>query len=150
MIKRYQVVFYPDKKKAIVPEGETILSAALSCGVHINTACGGQGSCGKCKVIVKEGNVKPLPGSLPAEEGGFPTGVYLACLTSVHGDLEVQVPYESRLDMGDTPKDACSDLNSKNACCAERSFDRAPLSRKYYLKLALPDANDTVRGLGRI
>ena len=40
-----------------VNEGDTIIRAALEAGVHINASCGGEGVCGKCRVIIEDGVV---------------------------------------------------------------------------------------------
>ena len=58
--------------------------------------CGGEGSCGKCRVIVQKGEVE-------GESTEFLTrdeirrGYVLACQVRPRSDLEVEVPPESRL-----------------------------------------------------
>ena len=97
-MEKFKVTFYPDNKTVEVQRGKTILSAAISAGVYINSSCGGDGVCGRCKVILKEGHVLTHPtGRIGLEERK--RGVYLACLTTVQGDLEIEIPPESRLDL---------------------------------------------------
>ncbi|MDP2905997.1 MAG: 2Fe-2S iron-sulfur cluster-binding protein, partial [Candidatus Omnitrophota bacterium] len=79
-MEKFKVKFLPDNKTVEVPRDSTLLSAALSCGVYINSACGGDGVCGKCKVIVKSGKVLTQPGgaiTLEQRKQNF----YLACQT---------------------------------------------------------------------
>jgi uncharacterized 2Fe-2S/4Fe-4S cluster protein (DUF4445 family) len=63
-MKKFKVKFYPDNKVCEVEQGATVLSAAISAGIHINSACGGDGVCGRCKVIVLKGDVVSQPTGL--------------------------------------------------------------------------------------
>ena len=88
--------FYPDNKIVEVQKGTSILSAAISAGVHINSICGGDGVCGKCKIILKEGEVISQSTALLTKEEKE-LNYYLACITEVHSDLVVEVPESSRI-----------------------------------------------------
>lgn len=75
-----------------VPEGETILAAARSAGVVIESPCDGMGTCGKCRVSIE--NI----GEAAVERGagrcrlGAPESAacyVLACQTRVFGDITV-------------------------------------------------------------
>src|SRR3989338_7136667 len=95
---KFKVKFYPDNKEIEVEQGKSILAAAISAGLHINSSCGGDGVCGRCKIILKKGSVHSQPtGRISLEEKG--RGYYLACLTTVESDLEIEIPPESRLDL---------------------------------------------------
>ena len=88
---KFKVTFYPDNKTIEVEKGKTILSAAISAGVYINSSCGGDGVCGRCKVILKKGQVLTQPtGRISLDERR--QGIYLSCLTKIQSDLEVEVP----------------------------------------------------------
>src|SRR5690554_3560198 len=52
-----KVTFLPGNKVIEVPEGSTILQAAVSAGQQIESTCGGRGTCGKCKVKVDPGSI---------------------------------------------------------------------------------------------
>ncbi|MBL7207514.1 MAG: 2Fe-2S iron-sulfur cluster binding domain-containing protein, partial [Desulfobacterales bacterium] len=47
----HTVLFLPHNKSIIVRDGENLIRAAMEAGVHINASCGGEGVCGKCRVI---------------------------------------------------------------------------------------------------
>ncbi len=47
-----KVTFLPHNIVISVPPGTTLIQAALDAGVHINASCGGEGVCGKCRVVV--------------------------------------------------------------------------------------------------
>src|ERR1700679_1475829 len=49
------VVFTPSGKRGNFPVGTPLLQAARSLGVDIDSVCGGRGLCGRCQVLVAEG-----------------------------------------------------------------------------------------------
>src|SRR6266851_9854532 len=49
------VVFMPSGKRGHFPVGTPLLQAARSLGVDIDSVCGGRGLCGRCQVLVAEG-----------------------------------------------------------------------------------------------
>ena len=55
MAKMFKVTFQPDAVSIDVRAGTTILKAANKAGVFVNSLCGGDGVCGRCRVIVREG-----------------------------------------------------------------------------------------------
>ncbi len=89
------VVFQPDGLCVEVESGKTILQAAQEAGVAIDSACGGQGACGKCKVTVSLGRPGGQPGDLLSEEE-IAQGAVLACQALVEDDLVVEIPLESQ------------------------------------------------------
>ena len=42
-----------------IEEGVTLLEAAERAGIYLNSLCGGEGVCGKCRVRIASGNAKP-------------------------------------------------------------------------------------------
>jgi len=91
------IKFLPHNREIKVNEGESLIRAAMEAGVHINASCGGEGVCGKCRVIVETGEVA----------GGFSEqlspadrekGFRLACRSTITGDVVVRVPVESAID----------------------------------------------------
>ena len=49
------VVFTPSGRRGRFPVGTPVLQAARSLGVDIDSVCGGRGICGRCQVVVSEG-----------------------------------------------------------------------------------------------
>lgn len=91
-----KITFEPDNISVEVPEGESLLRAAMLAEVHINASCGGQGTCGKCRLILVEGKVDITRSSkLSAQE--IKSGYVLACSTKAYSDARVQVPPESAI-----------------------------------------------------
>lgn len=79
-----------------VPRGATILEAASHGGVDLRSYCGGNCSCGTCRVEVRAG-ARALARPHPLEEmvlgpEAAQRGDRLACQAQVLGDVDVHVP----------------------------------------------------------
>ena len=92
-----KVTFQPYDITVEVEEGENLLRAALSAGVHINASCGGEGVCGKCRVILEEGQVE-CPDTTLLTKDEVELGYRQACQCRVVSDIVVRIPPESLLD----------------------------------------------------
>jgi uncharacterized 2Fe-2S/4Fe-4S cluster protein (DUF4445 family) len=161
-MEKFKVKFLPDNKEIIVERGKTILSAAISSGAQINTSCGGDGVCGRCKVIVKKGFVQSQPtGRISLDEKR--AGYYLACLTTIESDLEVEVPAASRLDLNKISDEEAflSRLKGIFAQAEEITeagtenlpadlFIHSPLATKLFLDIPKPNLEDKISDLERI
>ena len=158
---RFKVTFLPDNKTVEIERGRTILAAAISAHIYINSSCGGDGVCGRCKVIVKQGKVITQPsGRLTHQERK--QGYYLACQTSIQSDLEVLIPPESRLqDLEElTPEEVdlrlrglfskAEEVQPSKSFLAEDIFTHSPLATKLYLELPQPDHTDRISDLERL
>lgn len=96
---KVRVVFQPSGRKADVDQGTTLLQAAHEAGVLIQSVCGGEGKCGKCKVIVN-GSTRNLSKITEAERLHLTpqeteAGYRLACQAKAAGNVTVTVPVES-------------------------------------------------------
>lgn len=65
---KHTITFLPDNITATVDKGENLLNAAAQAGVYIHAYCGGDGICGKCKVIVNKGEVRSDKANLKQED----------------------------------------------------------------------------------
>lgn len=95
-MKKIRVVFQPDGVVAQGQAGDLLLDLALSAGLPLRSECGGQGTCGSCRVVVQRGRVSFQDQPKVEEEITTPREV-LACQTRAAGDVEVQVPPEVRV-----------------------------------------------------
>jgi uncharacterized 2Fe-2S/4Fe-4S cluster protein (DUF4445 family) len=74
-----------------VETGTLIAHAANAAGLKLGLPCGGQGRCGRCTVVVREGEVHRPPNQrLSAED--LAEGYALACQATVQSDATVYVP----------------------------------------------------------
>ena len=159
-MEKFKVTFLPDNKTIEVEKEKTILSAAISAGVYITSSCGGDGVCGRCKVILKKGQVLSQPtGRISLEERK--RGMHLACLTTIQSDLEVEVPPESRLDLEKLTQEdlelrlkglysESEEVESAPSVLGEEIFVHSPLATKLYLELPPPDLEDKISDLERL
>jgi uncharacterized 2Fe-2S/4Fe-4S cluster protein (DUF4445 family) len=95
-----RVYLHPLNRTVEVPAGTTLLEAIRTAGVQLESICGGKGECGKCRVILEGGGWTESAGArrknlLPRE---VEAGYRLACEVVVHGDLDVTLPVESRIE----------------------------------------------------
>lgn len=93
----HKIVFKPHNREIEVADGESLIRAAMEAGVHINASCGGEGICGKCRVIIEEGDIEGGISEYLSEEDQE-KGYRLACRSLVKSDLVVRVPIESEMD----------------------------------------------------
>jgi uncharacterized 2Fe-2S/4Fe-4S cluster protein (DUF4445 family) len=91
------VRFQPHNREIQVAKGENLLKAAMEAGIYIQASCGGEGVCGKCRVLIEKGEVESPRGPKLSEED-FQKGIRQACQTRILSDLEVRIPVESELD----------------------------------------------------
>jgi len=105
------VVFTPSGKRGRFALGTPLLQAARTLGVDVDSVCGGRGICGRCQVLVMEGEfakhgVHSTAASVtalsPVEERyaarkSLPAGHRLSCSTRVLGNVVVDVPAASQV-----------------------------------------------------
>ncbi len=146
------VVFAPSGLRARFPVGGSLLDAARSLGVDIDSVCGGRGMCGRCQVTVATGDF-PKYGivsrranlSPPAEaerqyarRRGLPDGRRLCCAARILGDLVIDVPPESQLHRLIVRKRA-----------ETRAVEIDPAIRLHYVEVA-PPGSDRASDRGRL
>ena len=97
MAESIRVVFEPEGKAAYVLPGSVVLEAAARAGIVIETPCGGRGTCGKCRVVCRDGCSEPTEVErrfLSPEE--LSEGHRLACQTRLLAETTITVPQSSR------------------------------------------------------
>ncbi len=145
-----QVRFLPDGVNVSVPEGTTILDAARKVDVYLNSVCGGDGICGKCRVVLKSGQVDSPPTTLLTREEVI-QGNVLACIARVMSDTEVLIPEETRLEAGRILVDEDAErFGAITSLWAPVQFPHAPLVRKVYLEMKPPTMEDPLPDHERI
>jgi ferredoxin len=150
-MKEIKIIFLPDGKAAVVEAGTTLRAAAGEAGIHVSSVCGGDGTCGKCRVIVRQGEVQTEPtGFLSPEE--VAQGYVLACRTQVFGDLLVEVPLESRWEGRALLGQLDSIRFGQILPChpGARPYRDEPLSQKVFLSLPEPTLADHVSDWERV
>jgi uncharacterized 2Fe-2S/4Fe-4S cluster protein (DUF4445 family) len=151
--RKYTVVFQPSGLRGKVEAGTTLLEASRALGAGVESVCGGQGTCGKCRVLIQEGYFPKYglsSGAASVEITGQATGKFisrqqqrrghrLACQAHVRGDVIVFVPEESRQGQQVVRKEA-----------GAREIELKPAVKKYRGKLVPASLHDAVGDFERL
>ncbi len=93
----FRVTFQPEGRSVFVLGGTKLVEAAGQAGIILNQPCGGEGTCGKCRVEITDD--APEPTSTDRRHlnaGQLRDGHRLACQLTVDRDLVVTIPQETR------------------------------------------------------
>jgi len=119
-----------------------LLEAAHKAGIYLSSICGGDGYCGKCKVIIDEGQFQSKPTALLTPDE-VRENVVLACQTKVLSDMVITVPKSHTLETSqilmDTDAHRFSELAGE---VREGLFEFDPLVRKICLEMSPPTVQD--------
>ncbi|MBL7145780.1 MAG: 2Fe-2S iron-sulfur cluster binding domain-containing protein [Phycisphaerae bacterium] len=75
--------------------GQTVLAALYANEIFIPSACGGQGTCGHCKITITSGGGPVLPTETPLlTRKEIRSNVRLACQVKIREDIYVRIPAE--------------------------------------------------------
>jgi uncharacterized 2Fe-2S/4Fe-4S cluster protein (DUF4445 family) len=138
-----RVIFHPPNQEVTVDGGTSLLEAASIARISIKNLCGGDGICGRCKMIVKEGDVSgDVSPKLTREE--IRKGFVLACMTFVQSDVTVEIPRETLAkEKFKADRDAERFRTFEQTESLEGS-EPSPLVRKVFVELDEPTlANNT-------
>jgi uncharacterized 2Fe-2S/4Fe-4S cluster protein (DUF4445 family) len=147
------VVFTPSGRRGRFPVGTPVLQAARSLGVDIDSVCGGRGICGRCQVLLSEGEfakhglvsrAENLSSQSPVEKEYCTTqtladGRRLSCSVQVLGDVVIDVPSSSQVHKQVVRKEA-----------EAHDVELDPLIRLHFVEVQEPDMHDPSGDLRRL
>ena len=140
--KKCVVHFEPSGLKTEVPAGTLLLTAAHKVGIYLSSICGGDGYCGKCKVITDEGQFQSRPTTLLTPDE-IRENVVLACQTKVLSDITITVPKWHSLETGQILMDTDARRFRELTGEAEAGvFEFDPLVRKLCVEMSAPTVHD--------
>ncbi|SLM27590.1 Fdx8 [Desulfamplus magnetovallimortis] len=150
--QKYSVIFQPHNKTIEVNAGENLIRAAMEAGVHINASCGGEGVCGKCRIILEKGELEGGTDKLSNEDRE--KGYYLACLSKIRSDVVVRVPVESNVDssvlnIAASPRHTAKIKQVRLDTLKEQGMLIPPVEKKY-LELPVPTTQDNLADVTRL
>jgi uncharacterized 2Fe-2S/4Fe-4S cluster protein (DUF4445 family) len=152
VMSNVQVTFLPNQVSIEVPSGENVLRAAMSAGVHINASCGGDGVCGKCRVIIEAGRTEgETSEKISAQDRE--KGYRLACKTAIMSDVTVRIPVESAVDTSALQRQAPRRTATVKQIGLEEIKEQGrffPAVEKRYLELSPPDTQDHLPDVTRL
>ena len=147
------VVFTPSGRRGRFALGTTVLDAARTLGVDLDSVCGGRGICGRCQVRLSEGefakhgihsradHLSPS-GEVErryAAEHGLVDGRRLGCAAQLRGDVVVDIPAGSQVHR---------QVVRKRAEVHEIELD--PAVRLHFVEVPEPDMHDPAADLRRL
>ncbi|KSV89278.1 MULTISPECIES: ASKHA domain-containing protein [Sinorhizobium/Ensifer group] len=123
------VLFMPSGKRGRFPVGTPVLDAARKLGVYVESVCGGRATCGRCQIVVQEGNFAKhkivSSNEHISEKGakedryekirGLPDGRRLSCSAQILGDLVIDVPQDTVINAQVVRKAATDRVIERNA-----------------------------------
>jgi uncharacterized 2Fe-2S/4Fe-4S cluster protein (DUF4445 family) len=149
-----RAVFMPSGRRGEFPVGTTVLAAARSLGVDIDSVCGGRAVCGRCQITLSNGEFAKL--KIVSRENhlsafseterkyqrikGLKNGRRLGCQALIQGDVVIDVPAESQIHRQMVRK----------AADTIRDLVIDPLVKLYYVELPKPSMADQVCDLTRL
>lgn len=149
-MSRCRVTFLPDNRSLEVEEGLDLLRVAAMAGIELKSSCGGEGTCGRCAVAIKEGRALVGQGNLSRKNRE--AGYVLACRTLVQGDLLVEIPAASRM----AEHQVLLEKIEKKEILAEvekdplEKYGLEPFSRKLTVELTEPTIYENASDLSRL
>src|ERR1700686_2926493 len=147
------IVFTPSGKRGRFELGTSLLAAARSLGVDIDSVCGGRALCTRCQVLIAEGefakhNVRSSAQNLSAMSAPeqrladrklLAAGRRLSCQARVQGDVVVDVPAASQVHRQVVRKAA-----------EARDIKLYPVITLHYVEVTEPDMHDPSGDLKRL
>ncbi|MFH1154960.1 MAG: ASKHA domain-containing protein [Pseudomonadota bacterium] len=150
---KHKIVFLPYNREVIIDDGGNLIRAAMEAGVHVNASCGGEGVCGKCRVIVEKGDVDGGATERLSQDDRD-KGYRLACLSKVRSDAVIRIPVESEIDASvlnrnTSPRHTARVREFDFNELKEKGLFIPPIEKKY-LEIPAPSAQDNVPDVTRL
>jgi len=143
------VEFSPLDKTVEIEAGESLLEAAGRAGIVINSVCGGDGICGRCKMIVKEGKVTGETTLLLTREE-IQRGTVLACQSRVESDLLAEIPPETRAAEKVEVDETAQRFRAMRPGITRKQFTWEPLVSKVFLEIEEPTLENYLADCQRV
>lgn len=148
-----QVTFLPSQRMITIESGTPLIRAARQAGLHINASCGGNGVCGKCRVLIQEGIVDGgISDKLSLDD--IKQGYRQACTAIITENTVVQVLEADGLTGGqlgtEVPERHRAAMHIFDIGELQEEGIFIPPVEKFFLELARPDFNDRQADAGRL
>jgi uncharacterized 2Fe-2S/4Fe-4S cluster protein (DUF4445 family) len=145
---KHTVRFLPNDITVDVDRGTTLLEAASKAGIELKSTCGGDGSCGRCTVLIKDGLVESL-GQGNLSKRSKDQGLSLACKSAVAGNTTVEVPKDSVLQSHQILLDE-KNLLSEVSIDTLKNYKKDSFIKRYNLTLEEPTLTENAPDLARL
>ncbi len=147
------IVFSPSGKRGRFPKGTPVLQAARSLGVDLDSVCGGRALCGRCQVVVTEGELskhgidsrlenlsaRGETESRYSERRKLANNRRLGCQALLLGDVAIDVPASSQVHKQVVRKQH-----------EAHDIQINPATHAYFVEVTKPDMHDPSGDLERL
>jgi len=141
-LNSFKVTINPFNKTVEIAENSSLYDAIHKSGIPIHADCGGEGKCGKCRVIVDKGDYRSEKNRLVTPEDSA-RNIVLACRTFPGSDITITIPDKTLL-----PYDYIEPLRSCPIAIKAETID--PLVKRFSLRLEEPSLDDNISDLERV
>ncbi len=134
------------KDISVVP-GASILKSLKEAGIYLTSSCGGKGTCGKCRIIIKSGSAD-IRSKMKLSQEELHQGYALACQSFPSGDMLIDIPKESMLTV--EGKIATGKSQDLLALLHSTGAEVDPIAERIVLQLPPPTLDDNISDLERL
>lgn len=147
----YNITFLPDETEVRIESTETLLRAAEKAGIAVKSACAGGGTCGRCIVQVRQGEVTKDGQTAKLSKKQLADGFVLACQVKPLSDLVIEIPAESRLTQHQVLTQSKGDQDIlQEAQLNDLGLAGHPLYMSLYVELSPPTLTEAFDDLSRL
>ena len=147
------IIFTPSGIRGEVPEGTSVLDAARSLGVDLDSVCGGRGICSKCQITPGKGEFPKFAITVGddaisewneveerySKKRGLAKGRRLGCQVKIINDVVIDVPPESQIHKQVVRKEI-----------DQRDITLKPIIKVLYIEVKLPSMEEPLGDSERI
>jgi len=144
------VTFLPLRKQVSVAPRTSLLEAAGKADIVIGSVCGGDGICGRCKMVVKDGMVHDDGSSLLLSREEIRKGVVLGCQAFVEGDVQVEIPEDVLASERVEVDEDAQRFRALRPGISRKPYTRAPLVQRVFLELHQPSLDSNLADAERV
>ncbi len=140
--EKFTITLKPQGNQVKVSPGAEILDIVWGQAIEINSICGGEGTCGKCRGKIVAGKIsEPTNKEMDfLSEDELKKGVVLLCQRKIIGDLTLELEGISDEQKKYTPVKGFIEIGTETD----------PIVTKTFHQLSSPTRNDPIAGLDRI
>jgi uncharacterized 2Fe-2S/4Fe-4S cluster protein (DUF4445 family) len=134
-------------KSISIKPGTSILESLKQAGIYLTSSCGGKGTCGKCKIIIKSGKAE-FKSRIKLSKDEIGKGYAIACQSYPTENVVIDIPKESVLTVeGKVSTGKSRDLQK---LLTATGTDINPLTERRVMQLPPPSLDDNISDLERL
>ena len=134
-------------KNISIKPGASILESLKQAGIYLTSSCGGKGTCGKCKIIIKSGQAK-FKSKIKLSKDEIGKGYAIACQSYPTESIVIEIPKESVLTV--EGKVATGKSRDLQQLLTDTGTEINPLTERRVMQLPPPSLDDNISDLERL